>query len=85
MKVVYTHHAELKFRILKEHRVKITKKQVEDTVLRPDKATKGRKKRLIAQKMMGEKHLLRVIYEEKENIEIITFYPAKRKRYETKV
>ena len=31
---------------------------------------------------MDEKHLLRVIYEEKENIEIITFYPARTKRYE---
>jgi hypothetical protein len=30
---------------------------------------------------MDEKHLLRVIYEEKEN-KIITFYPARRKRYE---
>jgi hypothetical protein len=32
---------------------------------------------------MDEKHLLRVIYEEKENIGIITFYPARRRRYES--
>lgn len=82
MKVVYTSHAELKFKILEKHGVKVTKKQIEDTVLRPDKVTKGRKRRLIAQRKMDEKHLLRVIYEKKENIEIITFYPARRKRYE---
>ena len=82
MKVAYTSHAKLKFKILEKHGVKVTKKQIGDTVLRPDKVTKGRKGRLIAQRKMDEKHLLRVIYEEKENIEIITFYPARRKRYE---
>lgn len=85
MKVVYTPHAELKFKILEEHGVKITKSQVKGTVLRPDRVTKGRKGRLIAQKIMDEEHLLRVIYEEKENIEIITFYPTRRKRYEGEI
>ena len=82
MKIAYTSHAELKFKILEKHGAKVTKKQIEDTVLRPDKVTKGRKGRLIVQRKMDEKHLLRVIYEKKENIEIITFYPAWRKRYE---
>jgi hypothetical protein len=85
MKVVYTSHAELKFRILEDHGVKITKSQVEDTVVRPDKVIKGKRGRLIAQKIMSEKHLLRVIYEKKENIEVITFYPARRKRYEGEI
>jgi len=85
MKVIYTPHAELKFRILEDHRVKISKSQVEDTVLRPDKVIRGRKGRFIAQKRMSENHLLRVIYEKEENIEVVTFYPARRKRYESEV
>lgn len=82
MALVYSPHAELKFRIFKRHGVNISKSQVEDTVLIPDKVTKGRKGRLVAQKVMDKEHLLRVIYEESENIEIVTFYPARRKRYE---
>lgn len=35
---------------------------------------------------MDKKHVLRVIYVKKEDIiEIITFYPAKRKRYEGEI
>lgn len=82
MKVVYTSHAELKFRILEKHRVNITKTQVEDTVLRPDKVIESVEGRSIAQKAISEKHLLRVIYEKRENIKIITFYSARRNRYE---
>ncbi len=36
MDIVYTDHAEQKFRILEKHGFRVTKKQVEDTVLRPD-------------------------------------------------
>ncbi len=82
MAIVYTAHAELKFKIFKNHGVLITKRQVEDTILRPDERTKGRKGRLVAQRVMDERHVLRVIYEEKEDLEVITFYPARRKRYE---
>ena len=55
MKVVYTSHAKLKFRILEKHRVKVTKKQIEDTILRPDKVTKRQKKAFDRPKENGRK------------------------------
>ncbi|NOZ60035.1 MAG: DUF4258 domain-containing protein [Euryarchaeota archaeon] len=82
MKIVFTDHAELKFEILGNHGFRVTKKQVEDTVLKPDKIMEGRKGRLIAQKRIDAEHLLRVVYEKGEDIVIITFYPARRERYE---
>lgn len=53
------------------------------TVKQPDSISKGRKGRLIAQKPLDVKRLLRVIYIKKEEKRIIiTFYPARRDRYE---
>ncbi|GIU70807.1 MAG: hypothetical protein KatS3mg003_0286 [Candidatus Nitrosocaldaceae archaeon] len=41
---------------------------------------------MIAEKIIDEELLLRVIYEIKEDkIMIITFYPARRERYESKI
>lgn len=83
MKVVFTDHAKKKFRILKEHGFPVAKKIVVKTVKQPDSISKGRKGRLIAQKRLDVKHLLRVIYIKKEKKRIIiTFYPARRDRYE---
>jgi len=46
----------------------------------------SRKTRKIAQKQVNSKHLIRVVYEEKgDDVVIITFYPARRKRYENKL
>ena len=51
-------------------------------VKKPDEVVKGREKRLIAHKILGKEYILRVIYEEYEDeIQIITFYRAKKKRY----
>lgn len=53
------------------------------TVEEPDSVKEGRRDRVIAQRAVDAEHLLRVIYEERgENIVIITFYPARRERYE---
>lgn len=41
---------------------------------------------LTIQKQVNSKHLIRVVYEEKdEDVVIVTFYPARRKRYEDKL
>lgn len=83
MKVLFTEHAELKFRILEEHGFKITKRQIEDAIRSPENVTKGRKGRLIAQRAISESHLIRVVYQEDEGIiRVITFYPVRRRRYE---
>lgn len=83
MKIIFTQHAELKFRILEEHGFKITEKQIEDTIRSPENVTKGRKGRLIAQRAISESHLIRVVYQEDEGIiRVVTFYPVRRRKYE---
>lgn len=48
MKITYTKHAELKFKILGEHGCLITKKQVQNTIENPTSIKRGEKDRLIA-------------------------------------
>jgi uncharacterized DUF497 family protein len=82
-KIEFTNHAKLKFEILKKHGVHFTKSQIEETVTNPEKVTEAEKSRQIAQKAFNSEHLIRVIFEESKNsVTIITFYPARRSRYE---
>ena len=85
-KVKFCKHAELKFQIFKKHGVDFTKSQIEEVVSHPDKIIEAEKSRRIAQKVMNTQYLIRVIFEEsKDSITIITFYPARRNRYENKL
>lgn len=82
-KIKFCSHAELKFRILKKHGINFTKSQIEEVVSNPDRIIKAEKSRRIAQKIMNAQHVLRVIFEEsKDSFTVITFYPARRSRYE---
>lgn len=82
-KVDYTHHAKEKFEVLRKHGFTVSPNQVEETVLRPDKVIPRPSGRLIAQKEITERHVLRVVYrEEDETRVVITFYPGRRERYE---
>jgi len=81
--IVYTAHARQKYQILKRHACVITEDTVLKTVEEPDNIREGRRNRLIAQRAVNKEHVLRVIYEKQgDNIIIITFYPARRERYE---
>ena len=83
MNVVFTRHAQLKFEILAAHGFKLTKREIEDIVNMPQRLIKTRKGRLIAQSELNDTHVIRVVYQEEESIiKIITFYPARRQRYE---
>jgi len=83
VKILFSNHAKLKIKIFKEHGFLITEEQVRDVVKNPDTIERGRKERVIAQKAIDDKHVLRVVYEISiEAIEIITFYPGRRSRYE---
>jgi hypothetical protein len=76
-------HAEFKIELLNKHGFIVSKDMVLDTVIKPDKIVSGQKGRLIAQKKISERHVLRVIYEKhNDDIEIITIYPGLRRRYE---
>ena len=43
----------------------------------------GYKGRKIAQKVIDERHVIRIVYEDlPDQVRIITFYPGRRRRYE---
>lgn len=82
-KIKFCGHAELKFQILKRHGIHFTKAQIVEIVSNPDKIIEAEKSRRIAQKTMNAHQLIRVIFEEtRDSIIVITFYPARRSRYE---
>ena len=82
-RIVFSSHAEEKFDILWRHGVNLTKEQVEDTVGKPQRVGPAYEGRKVAQKGLDAEHLIRVIYEEEDDIiNIVTFYPARRDRYE---
>ena len=83
MKIIFTKHAELKFGDLEEQGFKIAKGQIEDALNMPENIIEGEKGLLIAQRAIDETHMIRVIYEKKEDsIRVITFYPIRRRKYE---
>ncbi len=85
-KIKFCKHAELKLQILKKHGINFTKPQIEEVVSAPDKIIEAEKSRRIAQKIINTQYLIRVIFEEsKDSIIVITFYPARRSRYEDKL
>ena len=85
-KIVYGTHAEEKFEILRRHGFVVSKRQVRETLQRPDKVEEGFRGRKVAQRRISEKHVLRVVYEEgQKEIGVVTFYPGRRSRYESSV
>ncbi|MDO8726512.1 MAG: hypothetical protein Q7J35_10635 [Candidatus Methanoperedens sp.] len=83
MKIIFTDHSKIKFKILRRHGFEVSEKQILDIVETPDTKSKGRKDRFIVQGQVDDTHVIRVILEiESNNIKIVTFYPARRERYE---
>lgn len=86
MKIIFTDHAKVKFEILKQHGFEINEERISEIVEKPDTKTKGKKDRFIVQGQIDETHVVRVILEiENNTIKIITFYPARRERYENQL
>jgi len=84
--IIYTKHALLKKRILKELGWDISKKLIEKTINRPvrvDKDVGKIEKVFIANYLVNKKHILRVVYMKvKSSAVVITFYVSRRERYE---
>jgi hypothetical protein len=79
----FSDHAQLKMEVLASHKVTIDANFVIETVRSPDKLETGEEGKLIAQKRLNEKLVLRVVYREFSTfISIITLYPGRRSRYE---
>lgn len=83
LEIEFSKHSLLKIDILKSHGIGITKEKIEEIIKTPDKIELGYKERLIAQKVIDEIHVLRVVYESSsEKIYVVTVYPGRRLRYE---
>jgi len=81
-KVRFTRHAAEKFAVLKQYGFEIERKQVIETVLRPERLDE-RSGQFFAAKIISRKHALRVVYENRKDfLVIITFYPVRRDRYD---
>jgi len=86
LKIRYTRHAEQKFDVLRRHGFEVRREQVEETLRIPEAIIPQEGGRFIAQRAISRRHLLRVVYrEEGETKVVITFYPARRGRYEGRV
>ena len=85
-KIIYGNHAEEKFEILRRHGFVVSKRQVRETLQRPEKVEEGFRGRKVAQRRITERHVLRVVYEERRReIRVVTFYPGRRSRYESSI
>lgn len=83
MKIRFTAHAQHKFATLRRHGVLVSRRQVVQAVEHPDRIDHSRLPLLIAQRGLGNAHVLRVVYRiENETIVIITFYPGRKSQYE---
>jgi len=59
----------------------LTEKLVADCIIKPDKTVTGYAGTLIAHKVLNA-HVLRIVYtKDKDIINVITVYPAKKARY----
>ena len=82
-KVVFSTHAEDKFLVLQRHGFEVAKRLVLEALRNPDKVEAGYKDRKVAQKVIDEAHVLRVVFEDLlDRMRVITFYPGRRDRYE---
>lgn len=82
-KIVFSSHAERKFDILKQHGFYISKTTIIAALERPDKVEQGYRGRKIAQMVLDEEHVIRIIFEDiHDTLKVVTFYPARRERYE---
>jgi uncharacterized DUF497 family protein len=82
-KIVFSLHALNKIQILSSHNIFVNKDLITKIIIKPDRVESGYKNRLVAQGVLDDKHLLRIVFEEsEEEIKIITMYPARRSRYE---
>jgi hypothetical protein len=60
----------------------VTEEALIQLIRKPDEIVSGKGNRFVAHKVLDEDYILRVVYEEFEHeVQVITFYRAKRKRY----
>jgi len=80
--VRFTRHAQQKFTDLARLGFIITPEQVLEALRNPEHVDTDLDSP-VAQRAISDRHLVRVVFVENENeLRIVTFYPARRERYE---
>ena len=82
-RVDFTDHAKRKFEILKRLGFSVSMRRVVGVVESPERVDVGWKGRFIASARLNREYVLRVVYEKVGDRKVVvTFYPARRRRYE---
>jgi hypothetical protein len=79
----FTLHSLEKLRIIQQQGFKVDEEIVKEVVQSPQAVLLGYAGRLIAQAVIDQDHLLRVVYEDAQEISVVTLYPVMRRRYES--
>lgn len=81
--VRFTSHALVKLRLMRRLGFVVDEETVVAAVKKPLAVHPGLLRRLIAQTFLDEEHVLRVVYEEDEELTVVTLYTGRRRRYES--
>lgn len=81
--IIFSQHAEYKLLLLRRHGFIFSKKEIEEIVRNPFRVRSGYVGRKIAEQIISERHIFRVVFEDlPRQLKIITMYPSRRSRYE---
>jgi hypothetical protein len=80
--VRFTAHAWGKLSIIRRQGFSLDEEQVVGVIQRPQQTVSGYLGRIIAQAILDEEHVIRVVYEENDEIIVVTLYAGRRERYE---
>ena len=81
--VRFSKHAEIKFEMVNSVGFSLDRQTVQFVVNNPRSVEEGREGLKIAQDLLDETHVLRIVYAERgDEIVIVTLYPGRRRHYE---
>lgn len=82
----FTSHARRKFEVVRTLGLEVEEQQVLQIVRKASIVERTWKGRYVATGILNLTHVLRVVFERQNgNITVVTFYPARRARYEGKL
>ena len=81
----FTSHAFEKLSLMRGWGFNIDEEAVVAAIRQPQQFLSGYSGRFIAQVVVDEAHVLRVVYEEDDAIVVVTMYPGRRQRYEDQI
>ena len=81
--VRFTRHAREKLLLTQGQGFSVDEETIVSVIQEAAEIFLGYSGRLIPQGTLDEEHVLRVIYEESDEITVVTLYPGRRERYES--